>query len=597
MDIAPYHPNLLLSILNYVSMVIFFVETPTIDFYKKSSWPTEYDYIIVGAGSAGCVLANRLSADNQTRVLLLEAGGPEEAAALVPYFTTLLQYTRMDWNYRSLPQKNASYSLPGRVNSLPRGKTLGGTSSINYMVYSRGNKYDYNTWADKYGATNWSYEYVKDAFNQIEKSYLGNESAYHGYSGEVPVSFPDDNTTASELFLAAGAELGYGNGDYNGENQTCFSRVQRNAKDGERWSSSRSFITDAVRCRENLYIKLFAHVTKVIFKNNTAIGVEYRHNNETKNATATKEVILSAGAIGSAQLLMLSGIGPKDDLACFDIPVIADLPVGKNMYDHVLVFGIVGVENGSTPSSDTLLSNMIKYAFSRTGPLSYPAGVDSVAFVNTSKSNNSNPDLQFFLVTKYPKPVEIPACPKNLTEGQRCTRFGYTVLRRPFLFTLAPILLRPESRGYVKLNSSDPFDPPIIDPQLLSDTADFNTMVEGVKLALRVMNTTAMKKGNVTLFHSTKACENLTHWEDEYIECLIRQNSHSGWHQCCTAPMGNHSEAVLDPQLRVYNVTRLRVVDASSMPYLPSGNTHVPVMMMAHKAAEMILADKSIKEA
>ncbi|XP_077554224.1 alcohol dehydrogenase [acceptor]-like isoform X2 [Haemaphysalis longicornis] len=591
MLIAPYHPNLLLSVLNYVSLIIFFVETPTIKHYEKPEEKTVYDYIIVGAGSAGCVLAKRLSADNKTRVLLLEAGGPEEASARVPYFTSLLQFTRMDWNYRSQPQKNASYGLPGRVNDMPRGKTLGGTSSMNYMVYSRGNKYDYDKWVEKYGLKNWSYSEVEVAFKEIETSLLGkNKTKYRGYTGEVPVSYPNDTTKASRLFLKAGRELGYRNGDYNAKNATGFSRVQRNAKDGERWSSSRAFITDDVRCRVNLHISLHSHVTKILIENKTAIGVQYQHNKKILNVTATREVILSAGAIGSPQLLMLSGIGPAEDLGRLNIPLVENLPVGQKMYDHLLVFGIVGVDIGNKSSNDSLLSKLGKYALNRTGPLSYPAGVDSVAFVNTSQSNISNPDMQFFLVTPYPKPLQFPAC-GNETPPQECHTYGHAILRRSFLFTLAPILLRPTSSGFVKLNSSDPFDPPIIDPQLLSNNTDFETMVEGVNLALRVMNTTAMRNGHVMLFNYTPACENYTAWTEDHIECMVRSNSHSGWHPCCTAPMGTHQDAVLDARLRVYNVTRLRVVDASSMPYLPSGNIHVPVMMIAHKAAMMIMED------
>ncbi|XP_077557314.1 alcohol dehydrogenase [acceptor]-like [Haemaphysalis longicornis] len=475
MDIAPYHPSLLLSILNYVSMVIFFVETPTIDFHQTSPLPTEYDYIIVGAGSAGCVLANRLSADNKTTVLLLEAGGPEEASARVPYFTPLLQFTRMDWKYRTEPQQNASYGLPGRVNDMPRGKTLGGTSSMNYMVYSRGNNYDYDSWEQKYGAENWSYRHVEQAFKDIETSYLDNLTEFRGHEGEVPVSFPSDTTKASMLFMDAGKELGFSNGDYNGANASSFSRVQRNAKDGERWSSSRAFLNDSVRCRPNLYISLHSHVTRVLFDGKAAVGVEYVHKNVTKNATARREVILSAGAIGSPQLLMLSGIGPKDDLECLNISVIENLPVGQNMYDHLLVFGIVGIERcGSAEPS--LLDKIKQYALNRTGPLSYPSGVDSVAFVNTSRSNRSNPDLQLFLVTPYPKPLQFPYCPNNSQEP--CTTVAHGILRRQFLFSIAPILLRPSSRGFIKLKSNDPFDPPIIDPQLLSNITDFNTMVE-----------------------------------------------------------------------------------------------------------------------
>ncbi|XP_077554225.1 alcohol dehydrogenase [acceptor]-like [Haemaphysalis longicornis] len=595
MSLVPYYPNVLLAILNYLAIYNFRVDTPKLPSYQQSTLSEEYDYVIVGAGSAGCVLANRLSADKKTRVLLLEAGGPEEPAVQVPYFTPLLQFTHMDWNYHTMPQKYASYGFPGRVNNLPAGKTLGGTSSINYMVYSRGNRLDYDNWQQKYGATNWSYDDVKAAFKEIEKSYLGKWRKHRGKKGEVPVSFPKDATKASKLFIAAGRELGYGNGDYNGEKPASFSRMQRNAKNGERWSSSRAFLTKRVLSRPNLHISLFSHATRILFDNNDAVGVQFRKNKKTVNVKAMREVILSAGAVRSPQLLMLSGIGPAEDLRRLNIKTIQNLPVGRKMYDHVIVLGILGMDIRNESSKETLLSTLEKYAHHRTGPLTYPAGADSVAFVNTSRSNMSYPDMQLFLVTPYPKPLELPACGKT-TPPQLCTKRRHAILRRNFLFIIAPVLLRPSSSGFVKLKSTNPFDHPIIDPQLLSDSKDFETVIEGVNIALRVMKTTTMKNGHVALFNSTPACASFTAWTKEHIKCMVRSYSHTGWHPCCTAPMGTHPDAVLDARLRVRNIKRLRVVDASSMPYLPSGNIHVPIMMMAHRAAQMIIEDNSVTE-
>ncbi|XP_077561674.1 ecdysone oxidase-like [Haemaphysalis longicornis] len=553
----PYHPNLLLSVLNYVSIVILFVETPLDQsFYSQPSGDgtDEYDYIIVGAGSAGCVLANRLSKDPNMRVLLLEAGGPEEAAAQVPFFTTLLQFTHMDWGYHSEPQKNASYALFQRINTLPRGKTLGGTSSLNFMVYSRGNPEDYNSWESEYGAQNWSYRHVKEDFKAIEKSYLNMEPDYHGTSGEVPVTFANDTTEASKVFLEAGQELGYNiNCDYNGRNQTCFSRLQRNGKDGERWSSSRSFITKEVRCRTNLHISLHSHVTKIIIEKKVAVGVNYTRHNKTYTAKAKREVILSAGAFGSAQLLMLSGIGPRDHLETLKIPVEENLPVGTKMYDHVLVYGLLGIKNKEEITDPSLLQTLSEYGLFRKGSLIYPSGADSVAFINTENSDPRFPDIQFLMVSEYPKPIELPKmypyCRKGLTPEQ-CPTI-YHVWLRSYFMSVAPILLRPKASGFIKLKSANPFDHPIIDPQLLSHEADMETMVKGVTTAVCLLKTDSMAAANVKLFDEPlEHCKNYTMWSDKYIRCLVRFNSHSGWHPCCTAPMGNHSDAVLDSRLR-----------------------------------------------
>ncbi|XP_049269954.1 oxygen-dependent choline dehydrogenase-like [Rhipicephalus sanguineus] len=321
----------------------------------------------VGAGSAGCALANRLTADGSNTVLLLEAGGLEDAAVQVPLFSAVLQGTNIDWDYRSERQHNASLSVDDQINRFPRGKVLGGSSSINHIIYARGNRKDYDNWVSRYGAEGWSFNDLLPDFISIETSYLGIDNGYHGDTGEVPVSFPSSHTKASDLFLEAGRELGYNNDDYNGPNQTSFSRVQNNIKNGERWSSSKSFITNDVRRRKNFDVALYAHVTKVIFEGMDAVGVEYKRYLGTHTVRAKKEVILCAGAIASAQLLMLSGIGPRDHLQSLGINVIADLPVGENLYDHVTVNGIAASSAENIEINYYLPSTVPKYSLFRTG--------------------------------------------------------------------------------------------------------------------------------------------------------------------------------------------------------------------------------------
>ncbi|XP_077484524.1 4-pyridoxate dehydrogenase-like [Amblyomma americanum] len=550
----------------------------------------------VGAGSAGCVLANRLTADGSARVLLLEAGGLEDAAVQVPFFSPRLQLTAFDWNYASEPQRYASLSYDDNVNRYPRGKALGGSSSINHIIYSRGNRQDYDAWESVYGAVGWSYKDVLPYFLDIETSYLGYDNGYHGHKGEVPVTFPTYHTVASDAFLEAGEELGYDQGDYNGENQSYFSRVQNNIRDGERWSSSRSFIGSDVRSRKNLDVGLFCHVTKVLFDGATAVGVEYTRNSTTYTVRAKREVILSAGAFGSAQLLMLSGIGPKSDLEALEIPVLADLPVGQNLKDHVTVNGIAATTQEDIIIDYNSNSTVPDYAYNRTGPLTRAFGVECVAFVSTPFAEPDHPDIQFLLTTLNPTTSAAEYLSLQIGISQTTYDGYYKKKRGDYAFQVVPTLLRPESTGVVRLRSADPKEYPIIDPNFLSAASDRDVIVQGVKLAVQTLTTEAMKRANVTLWEiPVPGCENAGPvWSDPYLDCFVSQMSQSGWHPCCTVPMGTHSEAVLDARLRVRgNVSRLRVVDASSMPALVSGNLNAPMMMLGNKAAAMVIEDNA----
>lgn len=588
-------PNIFLTLLNVVTTLVFF-DLPSLTLYNTLFLEKEYDYIIVGAGSAGCALANRLTAKGTAHVLLLEAGGLEDAAVQVPFFSPMLQRTRVDWDYTSEPQQNASYSFDNHVNRFPRGKVFGGSSSINHMIYSRGNRRDYDGWASEFNATGWSYDDVLPDFIGIESSHLGVDNGFHGDNGEVPVSFPASHTKASDVFLEAGRELGYSNDDYNGPNQTSFSRVQNNIKNGERWSSSKSFIPSDVRKRKNLDVALSASVTKVIFEGKTAVGVEYKRGLVTRTVRARKEVILCAGAIGSAQLLMLSGIGPRAHLDSLGIKVIADLPVGENMFDHLTVNGITGIAEENIVVDYSSLKIVSEYAKHRTGPLIHAFGVECVAFLSTPGADPNFPDIQFLLVTLNPTTVEAEYLSRQIGMSKEMFDWYYKRQRGQNVFMIVPVLLHPKSRGFIKLRSNNPDDYPIIDPKFLSNPDDLETLVEGSKLALKVLRSDAMKRANVTVWNiPVPGCETAgAVWSDEYLRCFVRHMTQSGWHPCCTAPMGTHAQAVLDARLRVLGgVKKLRVVDASSMPYLPTGNLNVPLMMMGHRAAAMIIEDNA----
>ncbi|KAH6938066.1 hypothetical protein HPB50_006644 [Hyalomma asiaticum] len=440
------------------------------------------------------------------------------------------------------------------INRIPRGKVFGGSSSINHVIYARGNRKDFDKWASDYGAEGWSYEDVLPDFISIETSYLGIDNG--------------------------------------------FSRVQNNVKKGQRWSSSKAFIPHDVRKRKNFDVALYAHVTKVLFEGTTAVGVEYKRYDGTHTVRAKKEVVLCAGAIGSAQILMLSGIGPREHLESLGINVIADLPVGENMYDHVTVNGIAASSTENIQINYYPLYAWLEYALFGSGALSHAYGVECVAFLSTPGADPTVPNIQFLLVNLNPTTVEAGYI-ASLIGISQIGEYYYKQKQGQNAFMIVPILLHPKSSGFIRLKSTDPEEQPIIDPQFLSNAADIDTLVEGSKIAVQTLNTQAMKSGNVTIWDiAIPACESSGPlWSELYLRCFVQHTSLSGWHPCCTAPMGTHAQAVLDPRLRVLGgVKKLRVVDASSMPYLPAGNLNAPLMMMGHRAGAMILEDNSMQK-
>ncbi|XP_075535058.1 glucose dehydrogenase [FAD, quinone]-like [Dermacentor variabilis] len=534
-------------------LVVFF-ELPDKVLYNTLILEQEYDYIIVGAGSAGCVLANRLTADGTASVLLLEAGGLEDAAVQVPFFSVILQRTDIDWDYTSERQHNASLSVDDQINRYPRGKVLGGSSSINHMIYARGNRKDFDAWASEYGADGWSYDDVLPDFISIETSYLGIDNG--------------------------------------------FSRVQNNIKNGERWSSSKAFIPNDVRRRKNFDVALYSHVTKVLFEGATAVGVEYKRYLGTHTVRAKKEVILCAGAIASPQLLMLSGIGPREHLESLGINVIADLPVGENLFDHITVNGIAATSAENIEINYYLPSTIPLYSLFRTGPLIHAFGVEGVAFLSTSSVDPTHPNIQFLFVTLNPTTLEAGYIASLIGISEIYETY-YKLKQGENVLMIVPLLLRPKSSGYIRLKSTDPEEYPIIDPRFLTNITDLDALVEGAKIAVQALETQAMKNGNVAIWDAAlPACESAGPlWSDSYLRCFVQHTSLSGWHPCCTAPMGTHSQAVLDARLRVLGgVKKLRVVDASSFPYLTAGNLNAPLMMMGHRAAAMIIEDNSVQE-
>ncbi|KAK3584940.1 hypothetical protein CHS0354_021822 [Potamilus streckersoni] len=549
----------------------------------------EFDYIVVGGGSAGAVLASRLSEKDDVTVLLLEAGGEETENSLyhVPAGCFILQKTDADWGYYTEPQKFSHYGLKGNRSYWPRGKVLGGTSILNFMIYNRGSRYDYDNWASQ-GCTGWSYDDVLTYFKKSEDILIPRlkDSRIHSAGGYLGVSHARV-TPLVDYYLNAAEELGYEIVDYNGEEFEGFAETQFTIRNAERSSTSKAFLRPVMQ-RKNLHVIPHSHVVKVIMDKMVAVGVEMIHGGQKNQLYASKEVILSAGAIGSPHILMLSGIGPKSHLDELRIPLIADLPVGENLQDHMLLPLTTGVNITGSVTEKAMSSwwTFAQYYLFGTGYFSSPL-VEVVAHVNTEKNKEfkTAPDIQFMFISGLPKVddfLELREDIKNELKSKMPEEgfVGYVGL------------LHPKSKGTIKLRSRDPFDPPIIDPNYLANEEDIKTLIRGFRLMEKYLETKAMQNIGVTMdFLNITVCGGHEFLSDAYVECYIRHMATTIYHPTSTCKMGSPADpsTVVDPQLRVKGIERLRVVDASVMPDVTSGNTNAPTIMIAEKAAVIIL--------
>ncbi|CAH1132788.1 unnamed protein product [Ceutorhynchus assimilis] len=566
------------------------IDVPTTDLLDS------YDFIVVGAGSAGAVVANRLSEIEQWKILLLEAGGDETEISDVPLMAGYLQLSQLDWQYKSEPQGQACLGMTNGRCNWPRGKVIGGSSVLNYMLYLRGNKKDYDIW-ESLGNPGWG---SQDALYYFKKSednqnpYLA-KTAYHGTGGYLTVSEPPYRTPLVAAFVEAGKQLGYKNRDINGEFQTGFMMAQGTVRHGSRCSTGKAFLRP-VRLRPNLHVAMKSHVTRVLIDPTTkvAFGIEFVRDGKIHRIRAEREVILSAGAVNSPQILMLSGIGPKAELEKHKIPVIQDSQVGSNLQDHVGLGGltfIIDKEDSITLDRVYAAGPLMQYAIWGGGPLTIMGGVEGLAFVNTKYANASDdfPDIEFHFVSGAPHSDKGA----QLKKAHGLSDAFYDRVFKPIegqdAWSIIPMLLRPKSKGFIKLRSRKPFEPPLIYPNYFFDDFDMKTLIEGAKIAVAVSQTPAFQSYKSKL-HEFPQCTHIQKYSDKYFECMIRLYSATIYHPVGTAKMGPYwdQEAVVDPQLRVYGIKGLRVIDASIMPNLVSGNTNAPVIMIGEKGSDLI---------
>uniref|UniRef100_A0AAR5Q9C9 Glucose-methanol-choline oxidoreductase N-terminal domain-containing protein n=1 Tax=Dendroctonus ponderosae TaxID=77166 RepID=A0AAR5Q9C9_DENPD len=556
----------------------------------------KYDFIVVGAGSAGAVVANRLSEIEQWKVLLLEAGGDETEISDVPLMAGYLQLSQLDWQYKSEPQGQACLGMNNGRCNWPRGKVIGGSSVLNYMLYLRGNKKDYDIW-ESLGNPGWG---SKDALYYFKKSednqnpYLA-KTHFHSKGGYLTVSEPPFRTPLVAAFIEGGKQLGYKNRDINGQYQTGFMMAQGTVRHGSRCSTGKGFLRP-IRLRPNLHVAMKSHVTRVLIDpiSKVAFGVEFIRDGKLHRVRATKEVILSAGAVNSPQLLMLSGVGPSSDLALLKIPVIQDLKVGHNLQDHIALGGLVFTIN--KPDSILLdriysVGSLMQYAVWGKGPLTIMGGVEGLAFVNTKYANASDdfPDIEFHFVSGGPHSDKGAQIKKAHGLSDEFYNSVFKPIEGQDAWGVIPMLLRPRSKGFIKLRSKKPTDYPLIYPNYFDDEFDMKTLIEGVRIGVALSQTPAFQNYQST-FVKYPPCEHLTRHSDDYYECMIRLYSATIYHPVGTAKMGPiwDKDAVVDPQLRVYGIKNLRVIDASIMPNQVSGNTNAPVIMIGEKGADLV---------
>ena len=555
-----------------------------------------YDFIILGAGSAGCVLANRLSANPDNKVCLIEAGPKDTDIRLhVPLgFAFFGKGKTYNWGFNTVPQEafekvvvkepeSVMVDSAGGQHSVqpeteehrrgyqPRGKTLGGSSSINAMLYVRGHKWDYDHWSEL-GNEGWSYDEILPYFKKAEHNEVHDSCEYHGQDGPLNVSKIRHSNKPTDDFVKTGASIFGFNNDFNGESQEGIGYYQTTQKNGQRCSAAKAYLVPVLE-RENLTVLTDTHVNKILVENEKAVGVECIDSDGSFfEIRSNKEVLLSSGAFGSPQILLRSGIGPADEITKHGIEHKIELPgVGKNLQDHIDYLSIHKY-NSLSLIGFSLRSIFIKYPFEILKYIFTKSGLFTSTVAEAGGFIKSNGSLEI-------PDIQLHFAPAMIIDHGRVSVWGHGL-------SCHACLLRPKSRGEVTLNSKDPYEDPLIDPKFLSHPDDVKDLVEGYKKMMKIINAKPLSKYTSNHVHRPVDLD-----DDADIEKAIREESDTVYHPVGTCKMGQDEMSVVDSSLKVHKMSGLRVIDASIMPTLVGGNTNAPTIMIGEKASDIILSE------
>lgn len=591
--------NYLISVLTLLPRLLHDLDDPVgVSEVKPDQLASSYDFIVVGAGSTGSVVAARLSEQPQVSVLLLEAGGDGTLLSLLPAGIGATLNSDMDWQYLTRPDGRTCLGMVHGQCLWHAGRALGGGSSINGMQYVRGDREDYDTW-QALGNDGWGWEEVLEYFKKSEQqtnAQYARDSAHHGTRGPLPVSDLRYTTPLAQSFLAAGQQAGFPVRDLNAGNATGFTVMQVNMDSAsKRVSSARAFLKPALD-RPNLTILTQARVEKILFSGHSgaqprASGVVVSRLGHRFTVGARREVIVSGGVVETAKLLMLSGVGPRWHLDQLNIPVISDLPVGQHMQSHVgtgeVVFQLRDPVSFNYLRLFSNPLNLLSYAQGE-GPLAAVSGFEGMAMYRSGLDHNTSwPDIQLSLISLTPAVDGGLVYRRSLNLNDQ-TFDKYRPIKFKEGFFILPVLLHPYSRGNIRLRSRNPNEAPEINPNYFSHPLDMQRLIQGVRFSQWLARTGPFTQYGASFYsRPLSQCEHLPGDSDQYWDCAIRHFTYPLYHDCCTAPMG----PVVSPRLRVHGVAGLRVADASVMPTLVSGNTNAACVMIGEKVADMIKQD------